>query len=474
MKNLEILKDYSVKLKAERCKRSFHYFFQEYWDTIEAEELIENWHIKYLCDQLQEAVERVTRRENKKEDIVINISPGESKSSIATVMLPVWAWVIDPTIRTISTSYSSSLSVSHSVKSRDIILSDKFRKMFPHIELKRDESGKGEYKNTLKGQRISTSTGGTITGKHGHLIIIDDPLNPKEAASDVELNNANEYIDQTLNSRKVNKKVSLTILIMQRLHENDPTGHLLRKGKNIKHICLPAELSDNVKPVELKERYVDGLFDPLRLDREVLKELKSDLGSYGYSGQIAQSPSPEGGGIWQKWLIPVDDSEFPTQLSGYGTDWDLAYTEKESNSASAFITTGKIGNDIYIDAVGYDFLEFPSLVTWMRSKPSPHYIEGKASGKSAKQSLKSYGIPAVEVAVNGGDKIARARMATPKAESGMVYIRKSIINFVYYDEKQGILKFPNNSHDDLADVLAQAIQRHTKPTQTTGGYKINL
>lgn len=459
MKSLKLSHD---KALAEVCKRSFYRFFLEFWETIESEPLVDNWHIEYLCDELQEVAQRVFKRESKEYDLIVNIPPGTSKSSIGTVMFPVWCWINMPESRTISSSYSASLSISHAVKSRDIILSDKFKRLYPDIQIKKDQSGKSEYKNTLHGERIATSTGGTITGKHGHFIIIDDPLNPKEASSDVELNNANSYIDQTLNSRKVDKKVTVTILIMQRLHENDPTGKILSKDKEIKHICLPAELSDSVSPSELKDKYVDGLLDPLRMDKAVLKEAKTDLGSYGYSGQMMQTPSPEGGGIWKKWFVPVPDKDFPTTLESYGTDWDLAYTEKETNSASAYIVSGKMGNNIYIDNAGYVFKEFPDLIRFMSELPETHYIEGKASGKSAKQTLKNEGINAVEVDVTGGDKVARARMATPTAESGRVYVRESLLDLLYNDDKQGILKFPNASHDDLADALAQAIQRHSK------------
>ena len=95
----------------------------------------------------------------------------------------------------------------------------------------------------------------------------------------------------------------------------------------------------------------------------------------------------------------------------------------------------------------------------MKTKQRPHYIEAKASGKSAKQTLTNQGIPAVEVKVDGGDKIARATLATPYAESGMVYCRKSILDKLYYDDKQGILVFPNGKGDDLQDALVQSINR---------------
>ena len=114
---------------------------------------------------------------------------------------------------------------------------------------------------------------------------------------------------------------------------------------------------------------------------------------------------------------------------------------------------------MYITNLGYDWMEFPKLMAYMKSKTAPHYIEAKASGKSAKQTLSNQGIPAIEVNVTGGDKEARANMVTPYAESGVIYCRQSILDKLYYDAKQGILMFPNGEGDDLQDALVQSISR---------------
>jgi phage terminase large subunit-like protein len=445
-------------LKAERCRQEFFYFLQEFWDVIIPETPVYNWHIPYLCNEVQKVVEKVIKREAKDYDLIINISPGETKSTIITVMLPVWAWIKDPSIRSLTASYSASLSTDHSVKSRDIIRSDKFKSYFPEIVLKTDQDGKTHYKNTLGGERYATSVTGSITGFHAHLLIVDDPLNPKEAASEVERKRANDFMDITLSTRKVNKSVTPTILVMQRLHQDDCTGNWLTKDKTIKHICLPGEISKDIKPIELREKYTDGLMNATRLTRNDLAELKTNLGSYGYSGQIMQTPTPLDGGIWQRWIIAVPDSEFPKELTKIGSDWDLAYTEKETNSACAYVTAGLFNSKMYIDDIGWDWMEFPALINYMKIKKSPHYIEAKASGKSAKQTLSNQGIPAIEVKVDGGDKIARAMLSTPFAEAGMIYCRQSIIEKLYNDDRQGILIFPNTG-TDLADALAQSIYR---------------
>lgn len=448
------------KALATLCERRFYRFFIEMWETIEATELELNWHIEYICDELQAVYETWERGESQP-DVLINVPPGSSKSTIVTQLFPAWLWVKNPSIRIISSSYAGDLSISHAVKTRDCLKSEKFNLLFPdRIKFKSDSDGKTNYKNTSKGERFVTSTGGRVTGMHGDFIINDDPINPEQASGETELKKATRFTGRTLSTRKTNKKRSVTIMVMQRLNENDPAGEWISKKKQLNHICLPGMLSENVKPYHLREKYVNGLLDPKRLDNDALAKLKEDLGSYGFAGQIQQVPAPEDGGIWKKWFIPIPDAlmPLPSQMDKYGTDWDTAFTEKETNAASAYITSGVIGNKMYIDGAGAFRDEFPGLIKKMAVLPSPHYVEAKANGKSAKQTLVSMGIPAIEVTVLG-DKIARAKGSTPKAEAGMIYVRESLLDFIYNDEDQGILKFPNGKFKDLADALSQAIDR---------------
>lgn len=476
----------SDKALAALCRKRFFRFVKEFWSVIIPEEPVWNWHVEYLCNEAQEIVERIMLvpeeighdgevkrpgkpREAKLEDLLVNIPPGTTKSTIFTVMLPAWAWTRDATLRIMTGSYSQALSTDHAIKSRDIIKSAKYKSLFPHIEIKYDQDNKTHYKNNFNGERFATSVTGTATGFHAHLCVIDDPLNAKDVASESAIDTANAFMNTTLPTRKIDKAVTVIMLIMQRLNENDPSGNwLAKKNKKLRHIKLPATADGDVQPPELREKYVVtegykvGLLDAKRLSPTILEEAKIDLGSYGYAGQYQQEPTPEAGGIWQKWLVPIPDKEFPLpdEMEGYGTDWDTAYTKNDKNAASAPMTTGKIGNDMYIDNFDYVYLEFPKLVEYMTSWPDPHYIEAKASGKSLKQTLVNNGINAIEVEVKGGeDKEARARMATPYAQAGRVFIRASIMNRLYNDDQQGILKFPKAPKMDVADVLAQAIQR---------------
>lgn len=461
------------RVEADACKARFFEFVKSFWEVIIPEEPVYNWHIEYLCDELQKLAYYIVNRLPKPYDLIINIPPGTSKSTIVTIMFPAWLWTIDPTIRVISNSYSSGLSIEHATKSRDIIKSAKYKRLFPEVQLRDDKGAKSNYENTKGGARYTTSTGGTITGKHAHLILNDDPLNPKQAASDKERIEANNHSGQTLSSRKVNKKNTPTVLVMQRLHDEDPTGVALKKkASKIKHICLPAELSDAVNPPELSEKYIDGLLDPVRLDREVLDEAKIDLGSSGYSKQYGQKPTPDEGGIIKKvWLSrKISRTEFNSIKGNNPIIFfaDTAYTADKTNDPTGIIATCKIGNYVYISKGEKWWLEFPDLIKKIKdfsisngySSTSTIRIEPKASGKSASQQIKrDTGMNVVDIdsLMVQESKIQRLTTVSAKIEAGFVILVDDNWNDEFIDEVCG---FPAKPHDEYVDLISYAIDYH--------------
>lgn len=468
-----------IAYNREMCKRQFFYFVKEFWDVIIKEEPVYNWHIPYLCQELQQLSAPIVQRKPKPYDLVINIPPGTTKSTIVTVMWPAWLWTIDPSIRVISNSYSGDLSLDHASKSKDIITSDKYQIYFPEVKIRPDKSAKGFYENTQTGARYSTSTGGTITGKHGHVIINDDPQNPKQASSAPFREQANEHT-KTLSSRKVNKENTPVVSIMQRLHEEDVTGYLLkRKSENIRHICLPAELSDNVKPAELKEKYVDGLLDPVRLSRKALDEAIVDLGSKGYSGQYGQSPVVEGGNIVkEEWFRKISYSQFQAIRGRTPVHFflDTAYDEKKKktdNDPSGIIATSMINNALFIFDAKKLYKQFPDLIKFI-----PGYlkangydsrgslrIEPKANGKSVIHQLeRDTKINVTQTPTPTESKETRLNAASPGIECGRVYLVEGEWTEGFIDEVCG---FPLKTHDEYVDLVCYAIDYHL------GGSKIN-
>lgn len=478
MNELELLrKEVKIEkqLEAIECKKSFFQFVRSFWDVIIPENPVWNWHIEYLCNELQIIGVRVKNRLPKDYDLIINIPPGTTKSTIATVMYPVWTWIIDPTQTFITSSHDLELSTAHAVKSRDIIKSQRFKEYFGTIELKTDQDNKRNYQNNSGGSRIVASVGSNVTGKHAHQLIVDDPLNPEKAASEVGRNTANRWMDTTLSTRKVDKELTPTIVVMQRLHEVDVTGHLLSKGKKIKHICLPAEESILVSPKYLKSKYIKGLLDPIRLNENVLRESKKDLGSYGYANQFDQSGAPLEGGIFKKdWFRVIKFDEFIKISKGKNIVWnyklDGAYTDKTENDPCGIWASCVINNTIYVR----DFLEgwftqpeyLKTIKEWIPkngySQMSKIKIEPKANGISTVQTIKretilnvsEYKFPKTKKIAMSDSKVTRANACSPSAESGRVvfidgaYVRKTLTS---------IINFPNAAHDEAVDCMVMDI-----------------
>jgi len=329
----------------ELNNRSLYNFVKFFWSEYSTDPFSDNWHIEYICKELQKVAERVALRKIKKHDLIINIPPGTSKTSTIIIMFPDWCWTRWHWMRFISASYGADLSLESAEYARDIIRSEKFQAIYPEIAIKEDKDTKGNFRVVKKlyvepgrapriqrgGNRLSTSVGAKIVGFHGDILLVDDPLNTQSSQSKTDLDKTNFWMDKSLPTRKTNKAVTVTILVMQRLHEDDPSGHLLDKEKKkIKHICLPGEIRNyraQVSPKKLVKYYKDDLLDPNRLGWDILEELEADLGQYGFAGQVGQKPTPPGGGMFKVEMLGiVDQLPVPVSIEKTVRYWDKAGT----------------------------------------------------------------------------------------------------------------------------------------------------
>lgn len=466
---------------AAQCYQRFYWFFLEMWETIEAVELVPNWHIEYLCDEMQAVYERWKRSEAQG-DVLVNIPPGTSKSTTITQLFPAWLWLVEPSMRIISTSFASDVSIGHGLKSRDCLTSPKFQRLFPgRIEFKADQNGKTNYRNTAGGQRFITSSGARVTGVHADFILIDDPTNPEKAENEKHRKQSAKHV-QTVSSRKTDKKRTVSIMVMQRVHELDPAGSWLKKKPNLRHICLPGELTKDsvtgelgktVRPPELVARYTDGLLDANRLDRSALATMKGDLGSYGYAGQVLQIPAPEEGGILKKaWFEVIKPEEYRKRIAGKVPaprqfDADPAYTDKQQNDATGAMASAYVDNTLYVHNASEFRLEFPELCEELPKYVARHeytsqsklHIEPKASGKSLHQVLKRQTkLNVVEAPAPTDDKRTRVNGISPFCEAGRVVLVDDGTGWVEPFLQQ-VCTFPTAAHDDMLDCLVQAINR---------------
>lgn len=335
----------------------FEQFVKDFWEEVPgAEPLQWNWHMSVLCQEMQEMAVRVFHRQPKKHDVIFNISPGTSKTTICLILFPAWVWTQMANARIMSASHTADLVLDSAAKSRHVVRSDKYQALWP-IEFRDDQDAKGYYANTQGGDRYTCTVGGkSPMGFHAHFILVDDPIDPKKAVSEQELKNARFFFDAILPGRKIDKAVTPIFLIMQRLHEEDPSGHMLKKAmarakrekgeSKVKHYRIPAEivggdgadLTSIVEPQELAKNYINGLMDPGRLPRDELEDRKAD-GIYSYSGQYLQSPVPPGGGMFKLKFFNQREKAAP-YVARRVRYWDKSATE-DGGAATAGVLIAK-------------------------------------------------------------------------------------------------------------------------------------
>lgn len=307
-----------------------------------------------------------------------------------------------------------------------------------------------------------------IDGVLVHNCIVDDPQNPKTSESELSRKVVIEYYTRALYNRLTPINLGIRIIIMQRLHENDLTGFLLATNpEQYRHICLPAEVSDIVKPIELKEKYTNGLLDPTRLSAMILSGFRKTLGLRGYTGQYEQRPSPDEGGIikrtWFDILLPEMILR-KTEQSPIHFFIDSAYTAKTENDPTGILTCFVQDNFLYVLDFTEKWLEFPELCKniiihtngYQYTHLSKIFIEPKASGKSIVQQLRSVtSLNVIEAENPEKDKVTRAHSIAPTLESRRV----RLIQGQYVEHFLDLLgSFPSGNHDEAIDTLVMAVR----------------
>lgn len=292
----------------EATRRSFDVFAQRAFASVEGEAATYqwNWHIGCIADHL-EAV-----RSGELRKLIINVPPRTLKSYLVSCAFPAWVFGLEPWSKFIMTSYSHSLSEDHIVNCKNVMKDEWYADCFPKTVIDPKHDAKSDFKTTERGRYYGTGILGTITGKGADYLLCDDPLKPAEAPSDQIRTETNKAIRNTLFSRFNDPRVGRFILIMQRLHEDDPTGHLLQDG-GYHLLKLPAEAVDRPTIVTLGEKFWvmkkgDFLFEE-RFSREVLDEKRRDMIEHEYVGQFLQDPVPLGGGEFRDtWVNYYDKS----------------------------------------------------------------------------------------------------------------------------------------------------------------------
>jgi predicted phage terminase large subunit-like protein len=322
---------------------------------------------------------------------------------------------------------------------------------------------------TARGFRYATSVGGTLTGRGGNLLILDDPLNALEASSDRARETLKQWYANTLLTRLDNKADDAIVVVTQRLHVDDLVGHLLEQG-GWTELSLPAIAEvEQVVPLGSERYYhrkVGELLHPEREPAWALENLKRTMGSVDFAAQYQQQPVPPGGNLikWAWFRVyekpPMRDVGDHTIVS-----WDTAMSAGELSDYSACVVLHLKGEDAFILDVVRERLDYPDLRRkiidlhrrWRNYTNSyALLIEDKGSGMSLIQDLKGEGIRAIPMKPTM-DKVMRMNGHLARIEAGCVHLPR--LASWLDDFRKELMEFPSGKHDDQVDALSQALDR---------------
>jgi predicted phage terminase large subunit-like protein len=446
-----------LKVLKYMCEDSLLFYARYIYKENHNRKFIQSKHFEIIAEYLEKVYRLETTR------LIINIPPRYGKTELVIKIFVSWCLAKVNYAKFIHLSYSDSLALDNSSQTKEYIQSEAYQRLWK-MELKKDAQSKKKWFNEFGGGMYATASGGAITGfgagvdgvdGFGGAILIDDPLKPDDAFSEVERNKVNQRYNNTIRSR-TNTDNTPIIVIMQRLHEDDLSGYLLGggSGETWEHLCLPA-LNENNEPLFPHKHTFEQLESIRQADR------------YTFAGQYMQKPAPDEGGEWRRdWFNIIDKKDLPK-----GIRWtmyiDGAYTKDTKNDPTGIQVSARSGNDLYIYSSIDKYLEMPELIKYIDS----HIIaldldiqmikvEPKASGKSLVQLIRDttkYNISEIKSNFVKVSKIERARTSSPYIEGGRVHLVKGNWNEPFLHQ---ISLFPNGKHDEHIDLTAYAIEDH--------------
>lgn len=452
-------------------------FVREAWAVLEPNApLIWNWHL----DAFYIHLEAITAgRLNR---LLINVPPGSSKSLVVSVLWPAWEWGPQGrrSLRYLATAFNDGPVTRDTRKMRDLVLSPWYRQLWPEVSLSR--AGETSFANASTGTREGVPFG-SLTSQRGDRLLIDDPHSTETAESSAERNRTTRKFREGAINRLNDQERSAIVVVMQRLHEDDISGTILKLGMGYTHLCLPMEFEPErrcVTPWFTDPRTQDGeLLDPVRIPRATVEALKRDAGSYAYAGQYQQRPAPREGGMFQRhWFGIVRAAPAGCE---WVRAWDLAATEAKAGKTSGqpaytaglLLGRSRDGQQFYIADVRRDRVSAGKLEEMLintarqdaqalgdvrislpqdpggAGKFQAAYLVGKLIGFNARASTES------------GDKETRALPVSAQAEAGNITLIKGAWNEAFLDE---VSSFPTGSFKDQVDALSRAFQELSGPS----------
>jgi predicted phage terminase large subunit-like protein len=463
----------------ELAERNLRDFVRLAWPMVEpSTPFMDGWHIDAITDHLH----AITRGDIR--NLLINVPPRHMKSLLVSVFWPCWEWLRCPQRRWLYSSYAASLSIRDSVKCRRLIESPWYQANWgDRFALTGDQNAKARFENDRSGYRLATSVGGTVTGEGGDRLICDDPHSVQEAESDTVRMGTVDWWDMVMSTRLNDPRTAAKVIVMQRCHEQDLSGHVLEQG-GWEYLCLPAEYEVTTRVTSIgwsDPRMEPGeLLWPERFGSREIDGLKRSLGSYGTAGQLQQRPSPAEGGIikrhWWRYWEPVRSGAvgatlLPQRFDQVVISVDCAFKDLKTSDFVGMQVWGRRGADKFLldrikERLDYVATEntFERLcLKWPNARAK--YIEEKANGAALISRMRGK-IPGL-IPVNPTDsKIARVYAEIPQIEAGNVYLPLPTNAPWVNDFIEECAGFPNAAHDEDPDCMCLALAKMTRSSSS--------
>lgn len=454
----------------EEMANSFHFFIEMAWSQVDSAPFINGFYIEAIAEHLEALYKGQIK------NLLINVPPRHSKSTICSILFPVWVWIKEPSLELLWASYNANLAVRDSTKSRRLIQSDWFKEKWNTWELATDDNQKARYVTTEGGARTATSVGGTGTGLGYDICGIDDPHKASDVGSKARMDEVIEWYSGTISTRANNPNTARQMVIMQRLAENDLSAYLLELG-TFEHLKLPMEYipTTHITSIGWKDprKRKGELISPERYTIQEVDALKSKMGTWKASGQLQQEPIPIEGNLVQRsqiryyisYLLPLN------VVSNIITSWDLATGVTEGDYTVGQVWGLYKGNYYLIDCFRekVDFIEQLKVIEEINQKYSitKNLIEKQSSAKAIYDLLqkKFHNIELLDTRLYGGSKEARFLSISPLFNQYKVYLPEDKRFILEFEEE--LLKFPRGKYDDQVDAAVYALSYLQKINEKT-------
>ncbi len=446
------------RARNDACRLDFVSFIEAVFNLLNpGRPFFMNWHIRRLAYYLEQVrLGRIKR-------LIINLPPRFLKSVISSIAFPAFVLGHDPTKRLLVISYGLELADKFAYDSHRLMSSGLYKDIFPGTRLSRNAAS--EIVTTRGGYRFGTSIDGSLTGRGGDIIIIDDPLKLSDAESDNKREHVNETYRNTIQSRLDDNENGAIVIVMQRLHMDDLCGTVLKHSDGWTVLQFPM-IAEQDEQIQIGEnlyhlRRAGDLLHPEYFSQRAVDERRSQLDEKTFAAQYQQDPlQPLGVMIKRDTIQRYSYLPIRKQSHRVIQSWDTAIKVDATNDCSACATLLVDDQRNYYllevlrDRVLYPELKAHAISQAKKHRPDKILIEEAGVGRTLIKDLKAAGLPAVGV-VPQEDKLTRVSIQLEKFANRQMFFPKAAPWLVDFENE--LFAFPNGPYDDQVDALIQAL-----------------